>query len=124
MARNKYNLITLLILNLYFMPLANAKDGISCSGTIDTIGVHGTDRVMLQLSGMNALVQICHLNSTIGSTYPITAEQCKAAYSTLLTAYSMGKTIKVWFDNVQTGTSCDTFKNWEVATARWVFLSK
>jgi hypothetical protein len=106
-----------------YVQLANATDGIICNGTIATLGVHGTDRVMLRLSSMNAPVQICHLNSTIGNTYPITAEQCKVAYSTLLTAYSLGKTIKIWFDNVETGTSCTTFKAWEVATARWVYLN-
>lgn len=103
---------------------AGATDEISCSGTVATIGVHGTDRVMLRLTGMNTLVQICHLNQTLGSTFPITAEQCKAVYSTLLAAYAMGQTINVFFDNVQTGTSCSTFAAWEVATARWVHLGE
>lgn len=101
---------------------SHATDGIHCSGVIKTVGVHGTDRVMLQLSGMNTIVQICHLNQTMGSTYPITSEQCRAAYSTLLTAYAMGKSVNVHFDNVQTGISCSTFVSWERATARWVRL--
>ena len=105
-----------------FTNISYATDAISCTGTISTLGVHGTDRVMLKLSSMNEIVQICHLNNTIGSTYPITPEQCKVAYSTLLAAYSMQKSINVFFDNVQTGTSCSTFAAWEVATARWVHL--
>jgi hypothetical protein len=79
---------------------------------------------MLQLTGMNTLVQICHLNKTVGTAYPITAEQCKIAYSTLLTAYSMSKNMKVYFDNVVNGTSCSNFKTWELATATFVYLSK
>jgi len=116
-----------LFLGLCLLVIASASratDGITCSGTIATIGVHGTDRVMLRLSGMNTVVQICNLNQTIGSTFPITAEQCKAAYSALLTAYAMGQALNVFFDNVQTGTSCSTFAAWEVATARWVHLGE
>ncbi len=101
---------------------SRATDGIHCNGMIKSVGVHGTDRVMLQLSGMNTIVQICHLNQTMGSIYPITPEQCKVAYSTLLTAYAIGKSVNVHFDNVQTGISCSTFVSWEVATARWVRL--
>lgn len=114
--------LLLFFIGLFFQVGAQATDAISCGGTISTIGVHGTDRVMLQLSSMNTLVQICHLSQTIGSTYPITPEQCKLAYSTLLVAASTGKTINVYFDNVQTGTNCSTFASWEVATARWVHL--
>lgn len=120
------NIQAVILLFICFISLmskaAQATDGISCGGKITTLGVHGTDRVMLQLSGMNTIVQICSLSATMGSTYPITPEQCKIAYSTLLTAYSLNKTITVWFDNVQTGTSCTTFAGWEVATARWVHL--
>jgi hypothetical protein len=99
-----------------------ATDALNCGGTIKTVGVHGTDRVMLRLSGMNTVVQICNLNSTVGTTYPISATQCKAAYGTLLTAYSLGKNISVTFDNIQVGTSCSTLQSWELATARWVHL--
>ncbi|MCH2160082.1 MAG: hypothetical protein MK096_15035 [Oleiphilaceae bacterium] len=98
------------------------NNAISCTGTIATVGVHGTDRVMLRLSSMNTIVQICHLGQTLGTHYAITPEQCKLAYSTLLAAYAMGKTINVYFDNVENGSSCSTFKSWEVATARWVHL--
>ena len=103
---------------------AHATDGIGCSGTVAVVGIHSTDKVFLKLSGMNTLVQICHLSQTIGTTYPITATQCKAAYSTLLTAYALGKSISVHFDNVQNGTSCTNFVAWEVATARWVHLDE
>lgn len=105
-----------------FAPVSYGANGIGCRGTIVKLGVHGTDKVILKLSDMNTVVQICHLNEIVGSAYPITPEQCKAAYSTLLTAYSLGKTISVTFDNVQNGTSCSTFSSWELATARWVSL--
>jgi len=103
---------------------ALATDGISCTGIVSTIGVHGTDRVMLKLSGTNTVVQICSLTSTMGTTYPISADQCKADYATLLTAYTLGATIGVYFDNVATGTNCTNFAAWEVATARWVHLDQ
>lgn len=104
--------------------LCGATDAISCSGIVSTIGIHGTDRVMLRLSGMNNVVQICNLSTTIGTTYPITAEQCKAVYATLIAAFAMGTAMNVYFDNVQAGTSCSTFAGWEVATARWVHLEQ
>ena len=95
---------------------------IVCSGTITTVGVHGTDRVMLQLAGMNTIVQICNLGATVGTTYPNVAEQCKAQYATLLTAYALGKSMSVYFDDVVTGTSCTNFAPWELAVIRWVHL--
>jgi hypothetical protein len=107
---------------LAFSQSAYATDGISCTGSITTVGVHGTNRVMLQLSGMNAIVQICDLGQTVGTTFPNTADECKADYSTLLTAYALGKTVNVFFDNVQTGTNCTNFATWELAVARWVHL--
>jgi len=103
---------------------ALATDNISCTGIVSTIGVHGTDRVMLKLSGTNTVVQICSLTSTMGTTYPISPDQCKADYATLLTAYTLGVTIGVYFDNVATGTNCTNFASWEVATARWVHLDQ
>ncbi len=103
---------------------AFATDGINCTGTITTIGVHGTNRVMLQLSGMNTIVQICDLGQTVGTTYAITPDQCKADYATLVTAFALGINMSVWFDNVQTGTSCANFAGWELATARWVHLGQ
>lgn len=101
---------------------AQATNDIVCSGTVTTIGVHGTNRVMLRLSGMNEIVQICDLGQTIGTLYAITPEQCRAAYATLLTAFTTGTVLNVWFDNVQTGTSCTNFQAWEIATLRWVYL--
>tara|TARA_R110002060_G_scaffold880_3_gene2098 strand:+ start:615 stop:944 length:330 start_codon:yes stop_codon:yes gene_type:complete len=100
-----------------------SASSVICEGEVETLGVHGTDRVMLKLSGMNTVVQICHLNNTMGTDYPITAEQCKTVYSTLLTGYSMSKNMRIHFDNIEIGTSCNNFKSWEVATTRWVYLS-
>ncbi len=104
--------------------MAAATNSIKCIGTVSVIGVHSTDRVILRLSSMNDVVQICSLSQTMGTAFPVTVEQCKAAYSTFLTAYSLNTTMTVWFDNVQTGTSCSTFSGWEVATARWAALTK
>jgi len=78
---------------------------------------------MLQLSGMDTVLQICNLTRTMGTTYPISPDQCKAAYRTLVTASAIGLVLNVYFDNVQARTSCSNFATWEVATARWVHLS-
>jgi hypothetical protein len=102
---------------------ALATDGISCTGTVTTIGAHGTNRIMLSLSGMNTTVQICDLGQTVGTTYPNSPDQCKADYATLVSAYLTGQTMNVWFDNVQTGTNCTNFATWELAVARWVYFS-
>jgi len=122
--RLKTKLLSLAALLLCSAPgvtIATTND-IVCSGTIKILGVHSTDRVMLRLSDMSAIVYICNIGQTLGTQYPVSPEQCKVAYSTLLTAYSLGKTVKVVFDNVPNGTSCSTFSNWEIATARWVYL--
>jgi hypothetical protein len=111
------------LLNLTYSHRVLATDGISCTGTVTTIGVHGTNRVMLRLSGMNTNVQICDLGQTVGTTYPNTPDQCKTDYATLMAAYLTGQTMNVWFDNVQTGTNCGNFAAWELAVARWVYLS-
>lgn len=121
-AMRSYFYLSVVMLSMQFPVSAHATDGIACAGTIKTVGIHGTDRVFLRLSSMNAGVQICALNKTLGTTFPISAEQCKLVYSTLLTAYSLNKSMSVYFDNVQNGTSCSTFTAWEVATARWVHL--
>jgi hypothetical protein len=112
-----------MLLSLTCAQTVLATDGINCTGTITTIGVHGTNRVMLSLSGMNTIVQICDLGQTVGTTYPNTPDQCKADYATLVSAYLTGQTMNVWFDNVQTGTNCTNFATWELAVARWVYLS-
>ena len=112
-----------MLLSLTCAQAVLATDGINCTGTITTIGVHGTNRVMLSLSGMNTIVQICDLGQTVGTTYPNGPDQCKADYATLVSAYLTGQTMNVWFDNVQTGTNCTNFATWELAVARWVYLS-
>jgi len=122
--RMKTKLSTLAALLLCSAPGVTiaTTNGIVCTGTIKILGVHSTDRVMLRLSDMSAIVHICNTGQTLGTSHPVSAEQCKVAYSTLLTAYTLGKAVKVVFDNVPNGTSCSTFSNWEVATARWVYL--
>lgn len=91
------NRIVLLMVGVVAPQISFATDGISCGGTVSTIGVHSIDRVMLRLSGMNAVVQICNLNQSLGANNAVTAQQCKAAYSTLLMAHAMGKSIKHLF---------------------------
>jgi hypothetical protein len=88
------------------------------------IGVYGTDHVELMTDVMNTRVRICNLNQTMGATNPISAEQCKAAYGLLLSAYLTANPVRVLFDNVENGTSCTTFVKRELATARYVGLGE
>ena len=112
----------LILLNAVTADPLLASSSISCTGTIMTVGVHGSNRVMLQLSGMNTIVQICNLGQTVGTTYPSSPDQCKAQYATLLQAYALGSTINVYFDDAAVGSSCTNFAPWELAVARWVHL--
>ena len=121
--RNSIGFFLLALLTWGLSQSVLATDAISCTGTVVTVGIHGTNRVMLELSGMNTVVQICDLGQTVGTTYPNTPDQCKADYATLVAAYAMGQTVNVWFDNVQTGTNCGNFAGWELAVARWVSLN-
>lgn len=103
---------------------ALADSSMSCSGTVKNVGIHGTDKVIVQLSGTNTVIYGCNLTQTIGTLYPIGPAQCKAAYATLLLAYTMKKPITIFFDNVKTGTHCANFETWEMATFRYVVLSE
>jgi len=103
---------------------ALAANSFSCEGAVAEVGIHGTNKVVLKLTSMNTVVNICNPEQQLGSTYPVSPEQCKLAYSTLLTAYAMDKKIRVYFDNVVTGDSCGSFKSWEVATVRYVSLKR
>lgn len=115
----------LLTMALSVSSVANAAtDSIVCSGKIDTLAIHGTDRVFLQLQGMNTVVQICNLGATVGTTYPVTAQQCKASYAALMFALATDRTMSIHFDNVVTGTNCTNFVAYEVATARNIALTR
>ena len=99
-----------------------AANSFPCAGTIEILGVHSPNNVILKLSGMNTLVKICDLESEVGNSYPISTEQCKISYSTLLAARAMNKTMTIYFDNIPSATSCSNFSNYELATARNVFI--
>lgn len=113
------------VLTIILLSSANAvaTNNIVCGGDIKRLGIHSTNGVYLQLSSMNTVVKICDLGQTVGSVNPVGAEQCKAIYSTLLSAYTMGKGLApIYFDNVEIGNTCTNFRDWELATARWVEL--
>ncbi len=101
-----------------------ATDGIGCTGKIESLTIHSPDGVYLQLTNMNTVVKICDLGKTVGTSYAVSATQCKAVYSALLLALSTDRTMSILFDNVATGTHCSNFASWELATARNVSLVK
>lgn len=112
------------VLMLFISNVAFATDGIICAGTVDEIGLHATDIVTLKLSSMNARVEICRLSQPWGNTFPVGPEQCKAVYSMLLLLQATGKSTTAHFDNVVTGTACNNFAPWELASIRFLNINK
>lgn len=104
-----------------------AASNFSCSGTVVSIGVHSTDKIVVRLSNMANKVYACNLTQTIGVDFPVAPSQCKVAYATLLLAYVNKKAVTIYFDNVESGKQystgeCSQIKPWELATIRYVSL--
>jgi hypothetical protein len=113
-----------LILVLFSHIAQAATDAIQCSGKVEQIAVYSSDTIVMRLSSMNYPVTICSLSSTVGSTMPVPPSQCKAAYAALMLAMAQDKTASVWLDNVVNGTNCQNFSRLEMATIRWVELTR
>lgn len=112
------------VLVLFISNITFATDGIVCTGTVDEIGLHATDTVTLKLSSMNTRVGVCSLSHAWGASRPVGAEQCKAVYSMLLLLQASGKPTTAYFDNVVTGTACNNFAPWELASIRFLNINK
>jgi hypothetical protein len=122
-SRLTVRIFTFFILTICLIGNVNA-DSFSCKGTVERFGSHSVNSIYLKLSSMNTMVKICDLGSDTGASYKVTPEQCKIIYSTLLTAYAMNEVININFDNVGEATNCSSFSDWQLATARNVFLNK
>ena len=96
---------------------------ISCTGVVEKIGLHASDRLMLKLSSMNTAVFICKTNdewSVSGTGYKTSAETCKTMMSMLMHAKTTKAEIgSVWFDGDDVPSSCSNWKNWKSANVRY-----
>jgi hypothetical protein len=94
-----------------------------CSGTVDRIAFHSSDKVMLKLSSMDAEVFICSLSSVWANsegsdtTDPAT---CRAMFDMLLSAKALGTPVNsMYFDGVDVPTACDQWGAWKSAHIRY-----
>ncbi|AZZ95774.1 hypothetical protein [Pseudoalteromonas sp. R3] len=107
---------------LLAFPFLSFAGTLQCSGTVDKIGLHAPDRVMLKLSSMNKAVFICNTNaewSVSGTPYTTSAQTCNALLSMLLYAKSTNTDMgHVWFDGNDVPTSCNGWEDWKSANIR------
>ena len=112
----------LLIICIVFSSFLHAAT-LTCNGTVEKIGLHANNRLMLKLSSMNTAVFICSPNSewTVpGTSYKTSAETCKTMLSMLMHAKSTNADMgNVWFDGTDVPSSCKGWKNWKSANIRF-----
>lgn len=96
---------------------------ITCNGTVDRIGLHAPDRIMLKLSSMSNPVFICNPNKewgVPGTTYTTSSETCKSMLSMLMHAKSTNAQMgSVWFDGDDVPSSCNEWGSWKKANVRY-----
>ncbi|NQY62440.1 MAG: hypothetical protein HRT38_01755 [Alteromonadaceae bacterium] len=95
---------------------------IQCGGTVEKIGLHANNRILLKLSSMNTKVFICTIDAewtVSGTSYKTSAETCKAMLSMLMhakaTKADMGA---VWFDGDDVPESCNGWLEWKTTNVR------
>lgn len=96
---------------------------IQCSGTVEKLGLHAPDKLMLKLSSMNRAVFICSPSynwEVAGTTYTTSAETCKSMLSMLMHAKATNAEMgNVWFDGDSVPASCDSWESWKLANIRF-----
>jgi len=95
---------------------------LACTGTVEQIGLHAPDKIMLRLSSMNTAVFICSTKnnwSVAGTSYQTGVETCNAIWSMLMHAKSTKAEMgKVWFDGEDVPTDCNQWETWKAANIR------
>lgn len=95
---------------------------VKCSGTVEDVSFHASDKLMIRLSSMNAPVFFCSPAAewvVSGTHYRTSVETCKALYSTFLTARVSGLEIRnLYFDGDDVPTTCDSWGPWKSASIR------
>ena len=94
-----------------------------CSGTVEKIGLHAPDKIMLKLSSMNTAIFICNPNTnwTIsGTSYTTSAKTCSSMLAMFMHAKATNASVgSVYFDGAAVPTSCDSWANWSSANIRF-----
>ena len=95
---------------------------IVCSGTVEDVSYHASDKMMIRLSSMNTPVFVCSPAAewvVTGTNYRTSAETCRALFSTFLTARISGIPIRnLYFDGGDVPATCDTWGSWKSANIR------
>ena len=114
------NLMSLLV--ALWVP-ASLAGTVVCSGTVDKVAFHASDKLMLRLSSMDAGVFICSFSSVwsvSGTSYTTAPETCKAFHSMLLSAQALGTHINsMYFDGDQVPAACNQWGAWKSANIRY-----
>jgi hypothetical protein len=112
----------ILVLALSLISLTTNAATLQCSGTVENIGLHAPDKIMLRLSSMNTAVFICNpseLWTVSGTSYKTSAETCKMMVSMLMHAKSTKAEMgNVWFDGDDVPESCNSWQSWKTTNVR------
>lgn len=93
-----------------------------CSGTVEDVSYHASDKLMVRLSSMNTPVFFCNTAAewvVAGSSYRTSVETCKALYSMFLTARVSGIPVRsMYFDGDDVPATCNSWGSWKSASIR------
>ena len=96
---------------------------IQCGGTVEKLGLHASDKILLKLSSMNHPVFICNPNeewNVSGTAQTTGAQTCKLMLSMLMHAKATNTYIgSVYFDGDEVPESCDSWGSWKNANVRY-----
>lgn len=96
---------------------------IQCSGTVDKIGIHSSNKILLKLSSMNKAVFICSPSSewrVSGTSYTTSPDMCNSLLSMLMHAKSTKADMgHVWFDGDDVPANCSEWGSWKTANIRY-----
>lgn len=105
-------------------PLLAQATTLVCSGKVEMLGYHQPGTLYVKLSGMNAPVAICNMDTSwapAGSASGTTSvSSCKTLFSALMFAKQAGTNItSMWFDADTLPASCTTFPSWSQVNLRY-----
>lgn len=88
----------------------NASANYACTGAVSYLGIEGSGNVVVALNNSTQIHKICNMDSQ--GSYSMVISACKAAYSALLVAKTLGSSIKIYYyDN---GYTCNTIPSWNI----------
>lgn len=115
-------IVKLVLALIAFSSVDSHAGTIQCNGTVEKIGMHASDKLMLKLSSMNQAVFICKPNSewsVSGTEYTTSPETCNALLSMLMHAKATGAQMgDVWFDGDDVPATCSSWESWKSANIR------